>query len=855
MSYDHRITEQKWNDFWENEGIYKYKKGENRTFSIDTPPPTVSGSLHIGHIFSYTQTDVIVRHKRMCGFNICYPIGWDDNGLPTERRVQNYFGIKCNPSIEYDPLLTYEQTKTKEIKEVSRQNFIEACEKLVNIDEKIFENVFRSVGHSYDWSFKYSTIDSKSVQISQLSFIELFEKGLAYTKEIPTMWDITFQSAVANAEIEDRDVNGKFYDIEFETSDHEKFTIATTRPELLPACIAIVANPADERYKHLFGKTAITPAFFVPVPILPSDHVLKDKGTGIMMICTFGDIQDVEWWKKSGLPMKQIINKQGKIIDLEYGNGNFVTINQTEAIKNYNKIKGLHVKKARSAVVEILKEYSKILGEKDISHSVKFYEKGDQPIEFIPSRQWFIDIINHKDELLEAGRKIIWHPEYMLSRYEHWVNGINQDWCISRQRFFGVPFPVWYRLDKDMKIDYEHPIIPNKDSLPVDPAVSTPNGFSNDMRGKPNGFIADLDVMDTWATSSMTPYIVSGWKRNSSIHKDISPMDMRAQSHDIIRTWAFYTILKAWFHDKTIPWKNITISGFIVDPDRKKMSKSKGNVITPGHLIEEYSADAVRYWASKAKLGNDTIFDEKVFKIGKKLINKIYNAGKFVKTILDQSEINIVSLSLSDIICDSDITLMKLINQCIQKSTEAFEKFNYSESLQITEDLFWKYCDYYVELVKKRAYDANALIEEKKSVLATLFFSFKTLLKLFAPFMPYITEESFTEFNTENEKSIHTSKWPEQYKDFKYDELANLMFNIITEVLSEVRGIKTSYQKGMSTPIEEISFSGSRENIGILKLLSKDLSNAINVNPEHIVYVIDNRAKEGKLFEINVKIN
>ena len=859
MAYDHKLIEKKWNEIWEKKGIYNYKKSilRNETYVIDTPPPTVSGSLHIGHIFSYTQTDIQVRFKRMMGYNIFYPIGWDDNGLPTERRVQNYFGIKCDPTKTYDENFKpchVENSKNQDIKEISRSNFIEACDILANDDEKIFEKVFRSIGHSYDWSFKYATIDENSRKIAQLSFLDLVQKKLAYTKEIPTMWDITFQSAVANAEIEDREMPSKFYDIEFQTKNGEKFIISTTRPELLPACIAIVANPNDERYKHLFGQTAISPAFFAEIPICPAEHVIEDKGTGIMMICTFGDIQDVEWWKQSGLPMKQIINKKGQIIDLTYGSGVFSSINKEKAKTNYDKLIGLHIKKARAKIIEILTEENAIRSARDIVHNVKFYEKGDQPIEFIPSRQWFIDIINHKEELIAQGKKINWYPSYMQSRYEHWVNGINQDWCISRQRFFGVPFPLWYKLDENGKIDYDNPIFPEISDLPIDPMISVPRGYSENDRNQPNGFTAEKDIMDTWATSSLTPQIAAKWKINDELFNNVFPMDLRTQSHDIIRTWAFYTIVKSWYHEKQIPWKNIAISGFIVDPDRKKMSKSKGNVITPEHLIEEYSADAVRYWAGRAKLGVDTIYDEKVFKIGKKLVTKIFNAGNFVKTILDKSNLSYDLLTLDKISEKTDLYFIEIIKLLTESATEHLNKYEYSDALQETEDVFWKFCDYYIELTKKRAYQEENSYE-KISALATLYNIFNVFLKLFAPFMPYITDEMYSIFN-ENRESIHIESWPRFENDFADENNSKLALKIIENVMSEIRSAKTKEQKNMLWPVENFSISGRDEYVTILKEIFSDIAKSSSINENNAKILISDQENENSaMFEIQIQLS
>ncbi len=857
MAYDHKAIEQKWNKNWQDNGTYLYDETASRdnSFVVDTPPPTVSGSLHIGHVFSYTQTDIQVRYNRMLGKNIFYPIGWDDNGLPTERRVQNYYAIKCDSNVPYvegwKPF--HDDTKKDQgpQKEVSRENFIEACNLLAGNDEKVFEDLFKSVGHSYDWRYKYATIDDNSRRTSQLSFLDLVKKGVVYNREMPGMWDITFNSAIAQAEVEDREMASKFYDLEFKVEDGTPFVISTTRPEFVAACIAVVAHPDDKHYQHLFGKTAITPGFYAPVPICPSEHAVPDKGTGIMMVCTFGDIQDVEWWKKSGLPMKQIISKQGKILDVDYGKGAFACVDPEKGCANYAKLVGLSIPAARKQTIEILEAEGAVKGFKDIVHDVKFYEKGDYPIEFVPSRQWFIDILNHKEEFLAQGRKIQWHPAYMLSRYEHWVEGLNQDWCISRQRFFGVPFPVWYKLDAKGNPDYENPLYADESQLPVDPMITAPKGYREDQRGQPNGFIGEPDVMDTWATSSLTPQLSSHWGIDNKRHKALFPADLRPQSHDIIRTWAFYTIVKAWFHEQEIPWKHIAVSGFIVDPDRKKMSKSKGNVVTPENLIVEYSADAVRYWAGKAKLGADTIYDPSLFTIGKKLVTKIFNAGNFVKTILDRAGAEASALQVSDITEAADIAMLEQIAKVIERSTKAFEDYDYSSALQNTEDLFWKFCDYYIELVKSRAYGEEDTAE-RRSALAGLLYSFRSFLLLFAPFMPYVTEEMWSVFYP-GAGSVHRTAWP-RVADFesvlKNNQLEDAI-NVMIEILSEVRGAKSQAQKNMRWPLETLKIAGREANLKKARAMIKDIAAASSIAAEKIE-LVEEKNVEGKSFNIEI---
>jgi valyl-tRNA synthetase len=844
--YDHLATQNKWVVNWETSQIYAWDPSQPRskTFIVDTPPPTVSGSLHVGHAFSYTQQDVNVRYQRMLGKNIFYPMGWDDNGLPTERRVQNYFGIQCDSNQTYQADWVPNQNfdpKKDQVQKVSRQNFIEACAILTKQDEIVFENMWRALGLSVDWSQTYATIDDHCRHTSQLSFLDLIEKNLAYNSDAPTMWDIDFQSAVAQAEIEDREIAGAFHDIQFAVKDtNETFCISTTRPELLAACIAVVAHPDDKRYQHLFGKTAIVPLFEIEVPIRAAQHADPEKGTGILMVCTFGDLNDVEWWKQSGLDLKQIIGRNGRILDLKYGEAPFYTRNSTSAQAAYSQLVGLTLKQAQKKVVELLSAEGSGVGgcgialvaePKPTNHSVKFYEKGDRPLEFVPTRQWFIRVLDFKSQLIEQGRKIKWHPEHMRHRYEHWVNGLNVDWCISRQRYFGVPFPVWYPLDAEGNPLLDQPIYAQKDQLPVDPMSDPAPGYTAEQRGKAHGFIGDPDVMDTWATSALTPQIASHWCDQPELNEKLFPMDVRPQGHDIIRTWAFVTIAKAWMHHNEIPWKNILISGWILDPDRKKMSKSKGNVVTPQQFIEQHSADAVRYWAAKARLGADTAFDESLFKIGGKLSNKLFNASRFVLLQFERLNIDPNSVNADQITEELDRAFIKKISDLITTSSNAFNEFDYAAALQATEDLFWVFCDHYLELVKVRAYqDEHSL--ERSSALATLALSLKCFLRLLAPFVPFVTEEiwqaSFA--STKGAQSIHKSCWPtiEEFAETKTPTYSN-SFELAMAAISKVRGYKTDSKKSLKWEVSQLSLLVSEKHLPALSAVKKDIIRAGNV--------------------------
>jgi valyl-tRNA synthetase len=820
--YDPKSIEDKWQASWDETKIHCWdpSRPRNETYVVDTPPPTVSGSLHVGHMFSYTQTDLLVRFNRMRGKNIFYPMGWDDNGLPTERRVQNVFGVRCDVNLPYKADFTPTRNKkdSDPAEHISRKNFIETCDTLTKEDEAVFKKLWRHLGLSIDWSLEYATIDAHCRKISQMSFLDLVKKGQVYSLETPAQWDVDFQTAVAQAECEDREVEGFFHHLKFRIEGtNEDFPIATTRPELLPACIAVVAHPDDERFKKYFGKFALTPLFKARVPILPSEHADPTKGTGILMICTFGDSADIEWWKQSKLPIRQVIGANGRMRDITFGEESFSSTDPETANRAYATIKNLFTKQAQKKIVELLKDPSwgwdsTPLMEKAPERTlraVKFYEKGDRPLEFIPSRQWFIKILEHKADLLEQGKKIKWHPEHMRHRYDHWVEGLNQDWCLSRQRYFGVPFPVWYHVTNEGTPDYDRPIFASEDQLPVDPLADCPKGFTEQNRGVPGGFTGDKDVMDTWATSSMTPQIATKWTLDKARHEKLFPMDLRPQSHEIIRTWAFYTIVKAWLHEKKIPWENVAISGWILDPDRKKMSKSKGNVVTPDDYLNNFSADAVRYWASRARLGVDTAFDENMFKIGKKLANKLFNASRFVMMQLAEAPADQVE-RVENIIEPIDRVWFKKMLDVLDNSTKAFTSLDYASALQLTEDVFWIFCDHYLELVKIRAYSGEG--KARLSAQTTLNLSLKMFIRLFAPFFPYLCDEiwSWHYASLASQKSVHKNSWPtfdieqgllhpEKFQDVKME-----IFDVAREALSLIRSAKTLQQKKLRWPVETL---------------------------------------------------
>lgn len=756
--------EAKWTARWETDGTYRFDRRRERTdvYSIDTPPPTVSGSLHVGHVFSYTHTDVIARFQRMRGRAVFYPMGWDDNGLPTERRVQNYYGVRCDPSLPYDPAFQPPEKPGKQAVSVSRPNFIGLCHRLTAEDEKAFERLWRHLGLSVDWSMTYATIDRRAQRVSQTLFLRLLKRGAAYQLEAPTLWDVDFRTAVAQAELEDREQPGAFHRIRFERPGGTPVEIETTRPELIPACVALVAHPDDERYKPLFGTDVTTPLFGVSVPVRA--HVLADpaKGSGIAMICTFGDITDVTWWRELALPVRAVIMPNGALRPVTWGTAGWESRDAARAQQAYDQLANLSASKARARSVELLRESGDLVGEpRPITHPVKFYEKGDRPLEIITSRQWFIRTLAYRDELIARGRELRWHPEYMRHRYENWVNGLVGDWCISRQRFFGVPFPVWYPLRGDSSINYERPLVPDESRLPIDPSTDVPDGYVASERGEPDGFVGDPDVMDTWATSSVTPQIAGGWLEDGDLFGRVFPMDLRPQAHDIIRTWLFATVLRSHLEHGSLPWTNAGISGWVLDPDRTKMSKSKGNVVTPMALLEEHGSDGVRYWAASGRPGTDTAFDPGQMKVGRRLAIKILNAARFILMPFEPRDQDGGSpprtrARRGGIAEPLDRGMLSGLSLLVRESTEQFEAYDYARVLERTERFFWSFCDDYLELVKARRY-GDFTPEGAASANSAMLVALSAILRLFAPYLPFVTEEVWSWWRP---GSIHRARWP-----------------------------------------------------------------------------------------------
>ncbi len=756
-SYSPQEVERRWQRRWEEMGVYRFDPGSDKPiFSIDTPPPTVSGRMHLGHAFSYSQMDFIARYRRMRGYNLFYPFGTDDNGLPTERLVERVNGVRC--------------------RDMSREEFVELCLRTLEKLRPEFVEDWKRIGISVDWSLSYSTIDEHCRRISQRSFIQLYRMGREYRREMPFIWCPTCETAIAQVELEDREVESSFNDIAFELEDGGRVVIATTRPELLPACVAIFAHPDDERYSHLFGKRAKVPIFGQMVEILPDEKVDPQKGTGIVMCCTFGDVQDIEWYMKHRLELRVAITKDGRMSELA------------------GRYAGMRIKEARAAIIEDLKRQGYLLRSRKITHVVNVHERCGTEIEILNTKQWFIRYLDMKEELLEAGRRIRWHPEHMRSRYENWIHGLRWDWCISRQRYFGVPFPVWY-----CKACGEV-LLAREEDLPVDPLYDSPPEPCPKCGS--TEFEPERDVLDTWATSSLTPVIAAELVQQEEVRKRLYPMSLRPQAHDIITFWLFNTVVKGLLHFGEIPWENAMISGWALDPQGRKMSKSKGNVIEPEYVLTKYGADALRLWAAESKLGEDLPFKEKDLVAARRFLNKLWNASRFALRHLEGYD-----GSRPESLHLIDAWILSRAQRLVRECTEHFEGYRYSKAKKALVSFFLsEFCDNYLEMVKHRLYNPERYGEDaRRSALYALHEVLLTVLKLLAPFAPHITEEIYQAYfaEREGERSIHVSSWPAVREEL-VDERAERDAMYVVGVVEAVRRFKGERGMPLNAPLERL---------------------------------------------------
>ncbi len=807
-----------WLARWDDEGTYRFNRDATRStiFSIDTPPPTVSGSLHIGHVFSYTHPDVVARFWRMRGKDVFYPMGWDDNGLPTERRVENFFGVRCDPSLPYEANYQPPLTPAEKKVPISRKNFVELCHILTAVDEEAFKVLWRHLGISIDWSLEYSTISTQAQAISQRGFLEMLRRDEVYSSEAPTLWDIDFRTAVSQAELEDRERPGNYHRVAFEREDDTgTIDVETTRPELLASCVALVAHPEDERYRALVGTSVVTPLFGVSVPILTHELADPEKGTGIAMICTFGDTTDVTWWRELRLPTRALLGRDGRFLPAGFGDVGWPTRDPDLAQAFYrSQVEGKTVNQARAAIVDALRESGALIGEiRAITHPVKFYEKGERPLEIVTSRQWFVRTLEHRAQFLERGEQLVWHPDFMRHRFRSWVEGLNVDWNISRQRFFGVPFPAWYPLDASGEVDFDSPILADLAQLPVDPSSDVPAGFVESQRGEPHGFFGDPDVMDTWATSSLTPQIAGQW--GTELFDKVFPMDLRPQAHEIIRTWLFSTVVRSHFAFDSLPFNDVLISGWILDPERKKMSKSIGNVVTPMPLLERHGADALRYWAASARPGTDTALDEGQMKIGRRLAIKILNVSKFVLGRLEGGAIPGVEAVTAPI----DRDLLALLATLVIDTTRDFEHYDYAKALERTETFFWSFCDDYVELVKIRAYGEDDQTGTN-SARATLAITLSVLQRLFAPILPFVTDEVWHWWHDD---SVHLAPWPIVEELGSAPPALGTTFAAACQVLEVIRREKSTAKVSQRAEVASVEVSGPNEFLDAVLAGASDL--------------------------------
>ncbi len=805
--YDPKEAEPRWQKYWEENKIFKFNQSKKEIFSIDTPPPYASADhLHVGHGMHYSQFEFVARYQRMRGKNVFFPMGYDDNGLPTERYVEKKYNIN----------------KSK----ISRAEFIKLCLEETKNTGKTYHDLFTRLGFSIDWDLLYHTIGEKARRVAQKSFLDLYQKGRLEHTDYPTTWCTVCQTTIAQADLDNVEMSSHFNDIIFKSGGKD-LVISTTRPEMLPACVALCYNPGDKRYQKLKNSFATVPLFNYEVPIIADEAVDLEKGTGLMMVCTFGDKEDIEKWHRHNLPLRLVINEYGKMTDLA------------------GKYLGKKIKEARLEIIEDLKSHKLLLRQQQITHPVNVHERCMTEIEFLKKQQWQIKILDKKEELLEQAKKIIWHPEHMKVRYEHWVKNLQWNWGISRQRYYGVPFPVWYC--KKCKAT----LLPKEKDLPVDPREQK---YSGKCSCGSSDIEPEMDIMDTWMTSSCTPEINADWGGKEEKNKFL-PMSLRPQAHDIIRTWAFYTIVKSYYHHNDIPWKNIMISGHGQDPSGQKMSKSKGNFVVAEEVINKYSADAFRFWAASVKLGDDLPFQDKDLLTGQKLVTKLWNASKFALMHLEDyndsnKEDKKKEVKVTEVF---DKWLLSKLHKVIKESTDSFENYEYAKTKSEVEQFFWHtFCNNYLEIVKDRLYNPQVRGEaERKSSQYALYQSLLAILKMMGPIMPHITEEIYQLYFAEKEgkKSLHISAWPEFNQKF-VDEKAELAGDLGVDIINTVRKYKSEQQLSLKEDFTRLIVGNDDlEFHAMIKSIEADLKAVLNV--KEVVFVGKTSLESDKF---NIKI-
>ncbi|MEA3453268.1 MAG: valine--tRNA ligase [Patescibacteria group bacterium] len=762
--YDFKKQEAKWQKFWEKESIFKFdSRKSGKIFSIDTPPPTFSGKMHLGHAFSYTHEDIIARYQRMNGKNVFYPFGIDNNGLATAKLVEKANNVRFF--------------------NLERKDFIKLCQSTLKKLTPDFIADWQKIGMSCDFSKIYSTISPESQKISQEHFIELYNQDRVYQKNSPILWCPECQTAIAQAEMEDKEMPAFFNEIEFKLEAGGRIIIATTRPELLPSCVAIFVHPKDQRYKDFIGKTVIVPLFNQKVKIIADDKVDKEKGTGAVMCCTFGDTTDIEWFLKHKLPLQISLGKDGKMNKLA------------------KEFVGLPAKIAQRKIVEKLKEKNLVKDQKRITHAVNVHERCGTEIEILPTKQWFIKYLDLKDQFLKQSIKLNWYPPYMKVRLDNWIKGLGWDWCISRQRYFGTPIPVWH-CEKCGEV-----ILADIKELPIDPIHSKPKKKCKCGSEK---YIPEKDVFDTWVTSALTPQIALSLIKDKKVRDKMIPMSLRPQAHDIINFWLFYTLARSYLHLKKLPWKDVVISGFVLDPEGKKMSKSKGNIIEPQKIIDEYGTDAMRFWAAQSALGEDLRYSQDEIKIGKRTVIKIWNASKFALMHVENYSPRLTDIKYLE---DEDKWILSKFYEAIEQYTNKMDKYEYSRAKEIIDNFFWKnLCDYYLEIVKSRLYNQGDN-KTKRAAQFTLYNIILGSLKLYAPIAPFITENVYQDYFRKKEKikSIHLTRLPKLEKKLYFKKTAN-DFELVIDAIARIRKHKSEQHLSMKADLKKVFIETKNKN-------------------------------------------